>query len=99
MAINWFKGDGSMDTVVAVKIIKDKNAINRLAKLTAGYVTENKNCGYDGSLHFFKMDKVIQDIHFRMNDKQCNNFYFVFNGQAYTTELDAEAKTRLQSLR
>ena len=99
MAINWFKGDGSMDTVTAVKIIKDRNTINQLAKIAGGDVTETHNCGYDGSLHFFKMDKVIQDIRFRMNDAQCLHFDFVLDGKRYSTGLNADAKTLLQSLR
>lgn len=99
MAINWFKGDGSMDTVVAVKIIRDKNSINQLAKLAGGNVNSKTNCGYDGSLHFFKMDKVIQDIRFRMNDENCLHFEFVLEGKPYSTGLNAEARTLLQSLR
>lgn len=99
MAINWFNGDGTMDTVTAVKIIKDKNSINRLAKLAGGRVTEAQHCGYDGSLHFFKLDKVIQDIRFRMNDANCLHFEFVLDGKPYSTELNADAKTLLQSFR
>lgn len=99
MAINWYKGDGSMDTVTAVKIIKDKNSINQLAKLAGGNVTETRSCGYDGSLHFFKLDKVIQDIHFRMNDENCLHFDFVLDGKRYSTALNADAKKLLQSLR
>jgi hypothetical protein len=99
MAINWFKGDGSMDTVVSVKIIKDKNAMNGLAKMAGGYVTGNFKCGYDGTLHFFKMNKVIQDISFRMNDAQCSYFSFMLEGQAYTTELTTGARALLQTLR
>lgn len=99
MAINWFKGDGSMDTVVAVKIIKDKNIINQLAKMAGGYITENYKCGYDGTLHFFKMDKVIQDIEFRMNGSDCSSFTFMLEGDVYSTALNTEAKALLQSLR
>jgi hypothetical protein len=99
MAINWFKGDGSMDTVVAVKIIKDKAAINQLAKLAGGYTITNKSCGFDGTLHFFKMDKVIQDIEFRMNDEQCTYFTFRLEGEVYTTEFNAEAKKLLLGMK
>lgn len=88
-----------MDTVVAVKIIKDKAAINQLAKLAGGYTTANKSCGFDGTLHFFKMDKVIQDIEFRMNDEQCSYFTFMLEGVAYKTELNADAKKLLQSMK
>jgi hypothetical protein len=99
MAINWFKGDGSMETVIAFKIVKDKKHINQLAKMAGGYIIENYKCGYDGTLHFFKMDKVIQDIEFRMNDAKCSHFSFMLQGKVYSTELNAEAKALLQSLR
>lgn len=98
MAINWFKGDGSMDTVMAVKIIKEKNAINQLAKMAGGQVTESFKCGYDGTLHFFKMNKVIQDIYFRMNDDACRSFSFMLEGRHYNTNLTAEAKAVLQAI-
>lgn len=99
MAINWFKGDGSIDTVVAVKIIKDNNAVNKLAEMAGGIVTQNFKCGYDGTLHFFKMNKVIQDIEFRMNDSNCSSFTFLLEGKLYSTVLTADAKALLQSLR
>jgi hypothetical protein len=99
LAINWFKGDGSIDTVVAVKIIKDKIKINQLAKFAGGKVTKQKNCGYDGSLHFFKMNRVIQDVDFRINDEQCSYFQFILNGKAYKTMLPPEAKQILVQLK
>ena len=44
-----------MDTVVGVKIIRDKKTVGQFATLiSAETESENKNCGYDGSLHFFK---------------------------------------------
>jgi hypothetical protein len=99
MAINYFKGDGSMDTVVAVKIIRNKEQVNQLAKMAGGTITDNFKCGYDGSLHFFKMSKVIQDIDFRMNDVQCMHFSFMLEGKLYATALSPEAKQLLESLR
>ena len=99
LAINYFKGDGSMDTVVAVKIIADKNKINQLAKIAGGHTTEIFNCGYDGSLHFFKNNRVIQDIDFRMNDPKCTHFSFTMEGKLYSTELSTEAKELILSLK
>lgn len=99
MAINYFKGDGSMDTVIAVKIISKKAQINQLAKMAGGHTTDNYKCGYDGSAHFFKMGKVIQDIDFRMNDVQCMHFSFMLDGKFYATDLSPEAKQLLISLR
>jgi hypothetical protein len=99
MAINYFKGDGTMDTVVAVQITADKNKINQLAKMAGGNTTENTNCGFDGSLHFFKSNQVIQDIQFRMNDTQCAHFVFTLDGKLYSTELTADAKALIMSLK
>lgn len=99
MAINYFKGDGTMDTVVAVKIISDKSKITQLAKIAGGTVTANNNCGFDGSLHFFKNNQVIQDISFRMYDPECNHFSFKLDGKLYCTQLKAETKDFILSLK
>jgi hypothetical protein len=62
IAINYFKGDGSMDTVVAVKIIRDKKIVEQLAGFISTHpANETMRCGYDGSLHFFKNNTVFQD--------------------------------------
>lgn len=100
MAINYFKGDGSIDTVVAVKIIRDKMTINELANVIASKKSsDNFNCGYDGSLHFFKMNRVIQDIDFKMNDADCMHFSFSQDGKLTATKLSQEAKHLLESLK
>jgi len=99
MAINYFKGDGTMDTVVAVKIIADKNKMNQLAKIAGSTVIKNGNCGFDGSLHFFKNNQVIQDISFRLNDAACMQFSFKLDGKLYFTELTSDAKNLIQSFK
>jgi hypothetical protein len=96
VAINYFKGNGSMDTVVNVIMLKDKSQMNKLADYVETTATENFKCGYDGSLHFFKRDMVVQDIDFRMNDVQCMYFSFLLNGKVFTTALSPEAKQFLQ---
>jgi hypothetical protein len=96
VAINYFKGNGSMDTVVNMIMLKDKSQMNKLADYVEATTTENFKCGYDGSLHFFKRDMVIQDIDFRMNDVQCMHFSFLLNGKLFTTALSPEAKQFLQ---
>ena len=100
VAINYFKGDGSMDTVAAVKIISDKKIIEQLVNLIAvSTMSDINKCGYDGSLHFFKQNKVIQDIDFRMNDMNCMQFSFLQDGQLVATALTPEAKQLLESVR
>lgn len=100
VAINYFTGDGKMDTVVAVKIIRDKKTILQLADLIAAHkkATIGK-CGYDGSLHFFKENAVMQDIDFRMNDVNCMQFSFLQEGKPVAAILSAEAKQLLESIR
>ncbi|MBC7888926.1 MAG: hypothetical protein H7Z13_13700 [Ferruginibacter sp.] len=100
VAINYFKGDGTMDTVVAIKIIRDKQKIEQLATFIAERSAEgDDSCGYDGSLHFFKMNRVVQDVDFRMNAADCMNFYFLQDGKTQTAVLSPEAKELIISLR
>lgn len=101
VAINYFKGDGTMDTVTLVKIVKDKNTIQQVAEMiTANGSAETKNCGVDGSIHFFKNDRVIKDADFRMNDDACMHFALKDEqGEAINTELTAAAKQLLEALK
>ncbi|HTB52020.1 MAG TPA: hypothetical protein VK718_04525 [Ferruginibacter sp.] len=98
VAINYFRGDGSFDTVVTVKIIRDKNAINKLSEYVAATsATPDVPCGYDGSIHFFKQDSVVQDVYFRMNDAHCMLFSFLQDGKLTATVLSEDAKSFLQT--
>ncbi|MEO5888755.1 MAG: hypothetical protein ABIQ31_00820 [Ferruginibacter sp.] len=100
VAINYFRGDGTMDTVVMVKIIRNKEQIERLSALISqNSVTGNNKCGYDGSLHFFKMNQVIQDIDFRMATGDCMFFSFLQLGKPQATELSQDAKALINSFR
>lgn len=100
VAINYFKGDGSMDTVIAVKLIRDKNTVNQLVNfVSAGSGSKTNKCGFDGSLHFFKMNRIIQDIDFRMAAGDCNQFTYIVKGKFYATPIDEEAKTLLLQLK
>jgi hypothetical protein len=99
VAINYFRGDGQMDTVVAVKLVKDRQQMTQLTKFIGGASTEQYKCGYDGSLHYFKRGAVLQDVRFRMDDVQCMHFSFMLNGQLYSTRLSPEARQLLESLK
>ncbi len=100
MAINYFKGDGTMDTVVVVKIIRDSSKMQLLTNfITESSAATKAPCGYDGSLHFFKMNQVVEDIYFRMNDKKCMYFFFKEKGKNSATELSKEAKELITSFR
>jgi hypothetical protein len=100
VAINYFKGDGSMDTVIAVRIVRDKKTIEQLSDLIGAASAElNIKCGYDGSLHFFKQNRVEQDIDFRMNDKDCMCFSFKQEGRIIATVLSSDAKELLEAIR
>ena len=100
VAINYFKGDGTMDSVVSVKIIKDQKIVNQLSDFVSQKKSKmNFSCGVDGSLHFFKMNKVIQDVNFGMNESGCSYFSFTLQGKIQATELSAAAKELIVSLR
>jgi uncharacterized lipoprotein NlpE involved in copper resistance len=100
VAINFFRGDGTMDTVIEVKIIRDKKNIQQLASfISARSSNKRYDCGVDGSLHFFKMNKVIQDVDFRMNAADCMHFSFLQKGELKASKLSDEAKELLGSMR
>ena len=100
MAINYFSGDGTMDTVVAVVIIRDAKKIEQLAGLIGAHLRESKHrCGYDGSLHFFKNDQVIQDIDFGLGSPDCMYFAFSQAGKRVYTRLTGEAKGMIKEFR
>jgi hypothetical protein len=97
VAINYFKGDGTADTVVNMVMLKDKSQINKLANYVEAAKAEQYKCGYDGSIHIFKRDVVLQDINFSVNDVQCMHFSFVLKNQLHSTILSAEALQFIKS--
>ena len=99
VAINFFKGDGSMDTVYKMVMLRDKKQVDSLANFIESSTTHQSNCGYDGSLHFFKNNTVLKDIDFRMNDGSCMHFSFTIKGYLYATTLSGNAKRFLLSVR
>lgn len=100
VAINYFTGDGKVDSVTSVKIIRDKNIMQQLSDhITASQSEFKTGCGYDGTIHFFKNDKVVQDIKFRLNNTDCMQFSFIEDGQKAATLLSSEAKRFLTSLK
>jgi hypothetical protein len=99
VAINFFKGDGTMDTVIAVKIIRDKNTMAQLAAMVSQDKVNSLNkCGIDGSLHFFKQDRVIQDVDFSYTNQQCPYFFYAFKGKKTCSRLPAAAAVLLQGV-
>lgn len=97
VAINYFKGDGSRDSVYQVVILKDKKQIESLAGYMTGSSSENYKCSYDGSIQFYKNRTVILDAEFRMNLSGCMHFAFVYNDKLYSTKMSEEAKQFLKS--
>jgi hypothetical protein len=98
VAINYFKGDGTVDTVVNMVMLKDKSQISKLADYVEAGKAEQYKCGYDGSIHIFKRHVVLQDINFTVNDVQCMHFSFLLNNKLYSTKLSAEALQFIKSV-
>lgn len=98
-AINFFAGNGTMDSVVSVTIIRDKKQLDTLAQFISDASTGEKQCGVDGSIHFFRSNMVLQDIDFRMNDADCMHFRLKINGEWFTTKLSEEAKRFLERVK
>jgi hypothetical protein len=98
VAINFFKGDGTADTVTNMVMLRDKSQINKLADYVEAAKAEQYKCGYDGSIHIFKRDAVLQDISFSFNDVQCMHFSFLLNHKLFSTKLSAKAVQFLKSV-
>lgn len=89
-----------MDSVVAVKIVRDKKVIEDLSTMISASSAKPKiKCGYDGSLHFFKNNMVIQDIDFRMNDAACMYFTFKQEGELKASVLSPSTYQLLKKIR
>ncbi len=100
IVINFFKANGQMDTVTAVKIIRDKKSIEEItAMIAAGPASVNNKCIHQGSIHFFKNDRVVQDVFFSSSNEACRQFLFRLNGKDAATELDDKAKAYLLRLK
>ncbi len=97
VAINYFKGDGSADTVVKMIMLKDKAQVVQLSKLIDATICNSERCGFDGTIHFFIKDMVLKDVGFRMNDKDCRHFSFQYEGKNYNTLLSEKAVEFLQA--
>ena len=99
IVINYFKGDGTMDTVVKVKTVRDRQTITALSnEISAATTKVDYKCGFDGSLHFFGKNVVILDIDFRMNEANCMYFTFKQNGETGATKLSENAKKILTEI-
>ena len=98
VAINFFKGDGTPDTVTNMIMLKDKSLINKLADFVEAGKTDNYKCGYDGSIHLFKRDVAVKNIDFSYNDTKCMHFSFTLENKIFSTKLSAEALQFLQSV-
>jgi len=101
IAINYFNPGGKMDSVMAVAIIRDTKALEQLTNtITHSKSSVTNNCGYDGSIHFFKRDMVVQDVFFASNSKEgCSQFLFSLNGNMQATKLTEEAKVFLAAIK
>jgi hypothetical protein len=84
---------------VETRIIRDKQILDKLADFVSAEKTDHATiCGYNGSIHFFKQDSVVQDIYFNMYTAHCNYFIYKKDGQPAATVLSPEAKQLLESL-
>jgi hypothetical protein len=99
IAINYYRGNGTDDTVMSVIIIRDEQQIDQLVR----YVSEDgpvgpDSCGVDGAIYFFKNDSVVQRVDFALSRSTCNYFSYEQNGKNVCTLYSDSAKTLLARL-
>lgn len=82
VAVNIFTGNGRMDSVRKVHIIRDAATIGKLTEMICAAATGYQpHCGSDGSLHFFRNNQVVKDIYFRLGEAPCRQFSFQLEGK------------------
>jgi hypothetical protein len=98
VAVNYFN-EAVTDSVVAVKIIRDKHTMDQLTDLISADTTAfAPHSGVDGSIHFFKQDAVVEDVFFTLHNDSSMFFFFKQDGRIVATTLSPSAKQLLQSL-
>ncbi|UAY52365.1 hypothetical protein [Ferruginibacter albus] len=96
--VQYFSGD--QNNVATIRSIKNTDTLNKLTEaITATTINGKSNCGYDGSIHFFKNNVVVQDVYFKMNNEDCSQFTFIQNNRSAATKLSADAKKLLTELK
>lgn len=94
VAINFFSGDGSMDTVVGVTILRDRKEIDSLVKEAAqASIQVDKPCAPQASMHFFSRGQVIQDL--EVGIAGCDHLSYLHQGKRRTTSIGQSLQNRL----
>lgn len=90
VAINFFPGDGTMDSVTKVMVVRDTATIDSIRKwMTAEKSSKpSKPCGPQASFHFFAMGKVMHDAEVTTSD--CGLIQYRWQGQTYFNKLPGE---------
>jgi hypothetical protein len=87
VAINMFPGNGSMDSVLGVTVIRDKGTIDSICR----WVTEaqadkpSTPCGPQASLHFFSRGMVMHDA--ELGTAACGVLNYRFQGKVHYTRI------------
>ncbi|MFN8244249.1 MAG: hypothetical protein U0X40_09390 [Ferruginibacter sp.] len=99
VAVSFYTGDGTIDSVTRVVILRQKEDLEKLAGYIESDQQDPNNCGYDGALHFFKNSVVSRQVYFRMNNVNCMHFSFMMDNKAWYTRLSPEAKQYLEQVK
>ena len=85
VAINFFAGNGSMDSVVGVTVVRDAATIDSIRQwITAEQAKpSNEPCGPQASMHFFGMGKVMHDAEWGI--ASCGLVQYRWQGQTQYT--------------
>lgn len=89
IAINFFPGDGTMDPVVRVKVIRDAATIDSVRQwVTAEQASKPaKPCGPQASFHFFAMGKVMHDA--EVGIANCGLIQYRWQGETHFNQIPA----------
>lgn len=92
-----FNAPGS-DSIHNMISTTDTRAIQKLGRYLDGSPAENKECGFDGNILFFKAGKQVMPAVFQFRNDGCRFFTFDLDNTVMKNTMSNEAASFLESL-
>jgi hypothetical protein len=86
------------DSVSNIVSTTEKKAIRKLSGFLNGKTTDQKQCGFDGNMLFYKNGERLLPVIFKYSSDNCRHFLFELDNKVMSTSMSNEASAFLKSL-
>ncbi len=86
------------DSVRGMVNTTEKKAIRKLIGFLDGKEAEMKDCGFDGSMVFFRDGQQVMPVVFKYSQENCQHFLFDADNKVMSTKMNNEEVKFLESL-